>query len=65
MTVKDMRKLLEYVEECGFGDEHLSAEHDEIFIPGPDPIEFPQCVHYLEECGAIRSKEYDHWFVFV
>lgn len=63
MKVSNMRKLLEHLDERGFGNEQLCAEHDEIFLPGPESGDTEGSVS-MEALGAHRN-EHDGWSVFV
>lgn len=62
MRIKDMRLLCERLEELGFGDGYLDAEHDEVFMPGPNPETDPDdaltlgdAVDWSEEHGCWRA----------
>lgn len=51
---------------ANYGDESVSAEHDEIFFGGPSPDEIGD-IHkqLLDNAGAFWSDEYECWKAFV
>ena len=79
MTIKKFKQILDVLEQHGFGDEDLQADHDIIYILELDKFDIlPQDVKevlcgkgkwgeegYEEGVGCFRSPEHDSLCCFV
>jgi len=63
MKLSDLKTVVEVLES--YGNESVSAEHDELFLGGPPPDEIGD-IHrqLLELSGASWNEEYECWSVF-
>jgi hypothetical protein len=56
-TVKSLLQALQFLDDRGFGDEWLAADHDVIYLPGSREFtEMEEFSHW--------SEEYDSWIIY-
>lgn len=60
MTVGQLRIFLANADVDD--EEEIAAEHDELFVGGPSPVNLPEAtVFLLKRTGWIWSDEFDCW----
>lgn len=64
MQVKELRRILEILEENGLGSDYIEADHEILYFPDISRINEPD-LEGLMDSGIFYSHDYDSWLCYV